>query len=220
MKPIHEFIKEKLQRLDVPFKANDNISAWLGPADKEELQGEVEKAVQYLLNTLIIDTTNDHNTHDTAKRVAKMFIKEIFRGRYEPMPKITEFPNDRQLDEVYTLGPIKFKSACSHHLITIDGECWVGILPDKKVVGISKIARIVDWIARRPQIQEEATVMIADLIEDIIKPKGVGVIIKAKHFCMVQRGVEQENSVMTTSVMRGEMRDNPSLKSEFLALIK
>lgn len=167
----------------------------------------------------MIDTKNDHNTRETAKRVAKMYLKEVFCGRYDKRPTITTFPNYKRLDELYTLGPIKFKSACSHHFVEIEGHIWVGVVPGEKVIGISKIARLSDWISRRPHIQEEAVVILADELESMLKPRGLGVVVRAKHHCMTWRGVEQEDSTMVTSVMRGLLFDNPSLKKEFFDVI-
>lgn len=172
-----------------------------------------------LLDSLVIDTENDHNTRETAKRVAKMYLREVFKGRYLPRPVITEFPNFKNMDELYTLGPIKFKSACSHHFVEIAGNVWIGVHPSDRVVGISKIARLVHWIARRPQIQEECTVLIADELEGLLKPQGLGVVIKAAHHCMTWRGVEEESNTMVTSVVRGTMMEDTSLKSEFFKLI-
>jgi GTP cyclohydrolase I len=184
----------------------------------EILLKEVENNIEILLQSMIIDTQNDHNTRGTAKRVAKMYLKEVFKGRYTKEPDITIFPNYKQMDELYTLGPIKLKSACSHHFVEIEGNVWVGVFPSKNVVGISKIARIVDWVARRPHIQEEMSVILADKLEDLLQPLGLGIVIKAKHHCMTWRGVEEEDSTMITSVVRGRLREE-GLKEEFFNII-
>jgi len=204
---------------NLPYHANNNISAVLSEGDITELKKEVEQKVSDLLRSLVIDIDEDHNTRDTAKRIAKMYIDEVFSGRYKKRPDITVFPNIKDLDELYTLGPIKVKSACSHHFVEIEGYCWVGIYPSDMVVGISKIARIVDWVCRRPHIQEEMSIILANELEDIMKPKGLGVVIKAKHHCMTWRGVKEEASEMVTSVMRGALRED-TLKTEFFNLIK
>lgn len=214
-----ERIVQRLLEANLPFHANDNISKVLEPNDITDLKMEVEQRVLDLLKSLVIDIENDHNTHDTARRVAKMYVDEVFSGRYQKRPEITVFPNIKDLDELYTLGPIKVKSACSHHFVEIDGYCWVGVFPSDMVIGISKIARIVDWICRRPHIQEEMSIILANELEQIMKPKGLGVVIKAKHHCMTWRGVKEESSEMVTSVVRGVLRD-PGLKSEFFNLIK
>lgn len=186
----------------------------------DELKAEVEANVYSLLTSLVIDVDNDHNTKGTAHRVAKMYIDEVFKGRYQKRPKITVFPNVKQFDELYSLGPISVKSACSHHFVEIEGHCWVGVFPGKNVVGISKIARIVDWVCRRPHIQEEMVIILANELEQIMEPQGLGVVIRAKHHCMTWRGVEEERSEMVSSVMRGSLRENNALKSEFFDLIK
>ena len=214
-----EKIVLKLKKANLPFHANDNISEVLEDKDIVDLKKEVEQKVLDLLKSLVIDIDNDHNTHDTARRVAKMYVDEVFAGRYQKRPEITVFPNIKDLDELYTLGPIKVKSACSHHFVEIEGYCWVGVYPSDMVIGISKIARIVDWVCRRPHIQEEMSIILANELEDIMKPKGLGVVVRAKHHCMTWRGVKEEASEMVTSVMRGALRED-TLKNEFFNLIK
>ena len=120
------------------------------------------------------------------------------------------------------VGPIKVRSACSHHLCPVMGRVWIGILPnaDCAVIGLSKYARLTDWIMSRPQIQEEAVVMLADELERRIKPDGLAVVMEADHFCMHWRGVRDEQAVMTNSVMRGAFRGNDALRREFLSLRK
>lgn len=209
----------------IPFKANDNISEvfkLLSDEKSEDLRQrhlrEVEIAVQNLLQVLLIDTEHDHNTQETSRRVAKYYVNEIFGGRYIDAPSITKFPNAQQLDELYTVGPITVRSMCSHHLAPIIGQCWIGIFPGSTVSGLSKFNRIVDWVASRPQIQEEMTVQIADHIEQEIEPEGLAVLVKAQHLCMTLRGVKEHNTNMVTSVIRGALR-KPELKNEFLTLI-
>ena len=172
-----------------------------------------------MLRSLVIDVDEDHNTKDTAKRVAKMFIKEIFAGRYEIMPNITTFPNASKYEGLYLAGPISIKSTCAHHLQNIVGQAWVGVFPGDQVIGLSKFNRLINWIASRPQIQEEMTVQIAEAIEKVTKAKGIAVIIKAEHHCMTHRGVKEHDSDMTTSIMRGEFLKNVELKKEFIALL-
>lgn len=218
--PTHEMIADRIKRDGGSFVANSNISKWIKEDELEQLQMEVQEVCQQLLKTLVIDTENDHNTQETAKRLSKMFLYEVFRGRYQPRPDITDFPNVGNLDEVYTLGPITVRSACSHHMVPITGQCWVGVMPSDRVIGISKFNRLVDWIMRRPHIQEEAVVMIANEIEQLIKPRGVGVVVRATHQCMTWRGVEESDTSMVTSVMRGVFREDPEIKKEFFNIIK
>ncbi|CAB4187630.1 FolE GTP cyclohydrolase I [uncultured Caudovirales phage] len=220
MSILTESIKNRIKQDGGSFFANDNIAKYFQGNELELLQNEVEEKIKDVLETLIIDIENDHNTQETAKRVAKMYIKEVFSGRYVEPPKITEFPNAKQFDEIYTLGPITIRSACSHHLVPITGRAWIGILPSDRVIGISKFVRLVNWIMARPQIQEEATVQLADIIERLIAPRGLAIVIEAKHQCMTWRGVKESETAMTSSVMRGVFRDKPEARAEFLRLIK
>jgi GTP cyclohydrolase I len=217
---ISDVIAERLRKNNIPFLANSNISDWIAPGEMPLLKKEVEDNVTTLLKSLVIDIENDYNTNNSAYRIAKMYLDEVFSGRYEKKPVVTTFPNKRHFDELYSLGPIRVKSACSHHFVEIDGHCWVGIFPGDTVIGISKIARIVDWVCRRPQIQEEMIIILADELEKIIAPQGLGVVIKAKHHCMTWRGVEEEQAEMVSSVMRGKLRDDHNLKIELFNLIK
>ena len=215
-----ESIINRIKQDNGSFHANDNISKYLQAGEIEHLQAEVEEKVKSLLQALVIDTENDHNTQETAKRIAKMYLKEVFAGRYDAQPKITDFPNAKSLDQVYTLGPITVRSACSHHMVPITGRCWIGILPSDRVIGISKFVRLANWVLARPQIQEEATVQLADIIEDLIKPKGLAVVIEATHQCMTWRGVKESETKMNTSVMRGAFREESETRAEFFRLIK
>lgn len=205
-------------RKGVKFAANDNISGVVHDGSLSTMRCRVEARMQDVLEALMIDTENDHNTRDTAHRIAKMFMDEIFVGRYTPKPKMTFFPNVKKLDEMLVHGPIDVKSVCSHHFQPFIGHAWIGVLPASRVVGLSKFNRLVDWYARRPQIQEELTVQIADDIQELMKPKGLIVVIKAKHFCIHCRGPNQD-SMTATSVARGALRNNASSKAEFLSLI-
>lgn len=212
-------IKERLRSSGRSFLANDNIASAIEPGEMESLQAEVQEAAEAMLRAMVIDVDNDHNTKGTATRIAKMYLREVFAGRYQPMPKLTEFPNYRDLDQIYTLGPIDVRSTCSHHLAPIVGQAWIGVIPGDHVIGISKFSRLARWVMERPQIQEEAAMMLADEIEGAINPKGLAVIIRAKHLCMTWRGVKEAQSSMTTSVLRGAFRDNSDARAEFYAII-
>ena len=200
-------------------RCNDNISDIVTEKDVIKIERNVEKRFQKVLDALLIDTANDHNTQETAKRVAKMLVREVFAGRYEPKPRVTSFPNANQYDELYVTGPIKIRSTCAHHFQPIVGNAWIGVFPGKNVIGLSKFNRLVNWIASRPQIQEEMTEQIADEIEKQTEAKGVAVVIKAKHFCMSARGVKEHDSDMLTSVVRGLFREDPAIKAEFFSLL-
>lgn len=217
---LYEKIYEKLKNNNVGFLANNNISEHLNEKEKQQLLIEIENIIKELLKALLIDYENDHNSKDTPKRLAKMYFNELFCGRYEPKPKITSFPNVANYDELYITGPISVKSMCSHHWMPIYGYCCIGVFPGKNVMGLSKFNRIVDWIARRPQIQEEMTIQIADQVENITNAKGVAVIISSTHMCVTHRGCKEHNNNMITSVMRGKFRTDNNLKNEFLMLIK
>ncbi|MES2918681.1 MAG: GTP cyclohydrolase I FolE [Pseudomonadota bacterium] len=154
----------------------------------------------------------------TPHRAAEAF-KYLCKGYNENLETIVNeaiFPSDN--DEMVIVKDIELYSLCEHHLLPFIGKAHVAYLPSGKVIGLSKIARIVDMFARRLQIQENLTKQIADAILDVTDAKGVGVIIEAKHMCMMMRGVEKQNSLMKTSVMLGQFRNNPQTRSEFLAL--
>jgi GTP cyclohydrolase I len=174
-----------------------------------------------MLNSLVIDVEHDHNTLETARRVAKMYVTEVFRGRYVPLPNVTEFPNASHLNELMIMGPVTVRSACSHHLCPIMGKLWIGVMPnqDSNLSGLSKYSRVADWVMSRPQIQEEAVLHLADLLMEMMKPDGLAVVMEADHFCMHWRGVKDNASKMTNSVMRGVFLDNGALRREFLSLI-
>jgi GTP cyclohydrolase I len=177
--------------------------------------------MQGVLDSLVIDTENDHNTADTARRVAKMYIQEVFRGRYVNPPAVTEFPNAEHLNELMMVGPIVVRSACSHHLCPVIGKVWIGVLPNEhtNVIGLSKYARLAEWIMGRPQIQEEAVVQLADIIQERTQPDGLAIVMEASHFCMGWRGVRDLDSKMINSVMRGVFLKDANLRREFLSLI-
>ena len=220
--PASARIRQRLQKAGQRFFANDNIAAFIeGPAELQALEDEVTARLQEVLESLVIDTERDHNTVGTARRVARMFIGEVFSGRYEPMPRVTEFPNAERLNELMIVGPLTVRSACSHHLVPILGKLWVGVLPapGSKLIGLSKFARIAEWVMSRPQIQEEAVMQLADLIESRLNPAGLALVLQADHLCMQWRGVKDE-SHMTNSIMRGAFLHNPELRREFLQLVK
>jgi GTP cyclohydrolase I len=203
------------------FHANDNISAYIRAGELDALKAEVESRMKEVLRALVIDAESDHNTGDTAARVARMFVDEVFRGRYTPMPEVTEFPNVERLNELMIVGPLKVRSACSHHLCPILGRVWIGVLPNEysNLIGLSKYARITDWIMSRPQIQEEAVTMLANELQSRVKPDGLAIVMEADHFCMHWRGVKDDESMMTNSVMRGAFLKDANLRREFLSLL-
>ena len=213
-------IFERLRQAGKSFKANDNIADFLTENELTEIQKNVEIKIRELLEALIIDVNNDHNTKDTPRRIAKMLIREVCAGRYQKMPSVTSFPNVKQLDDILMVGPIDVRSMCSHHFAPILGKAWIAVIPDKQVIGISKFARIADWILCRPQIQEEAAVQLADKLEELTHPKALAVIIKASHTCMTWRGVKESQPKMVTSVMRGLFRTDSDARAEVMGMIE
>ena len=219
--PVSVKIRERLLAARKRFNANDNIAAFVEPGELALLLDEVEVKMQGVLDSLVIDTERDHNTGNTARRVAKMYLNEVFNGRYVKAPTITEFPNAEHLNELMIVGPITVRSACSHHFCPVIGKIWIGVMPNEhtNVIGLSKYARLAEWVMGRPQIQEEAVVQLADLIMEKTQPDGLAIVMEASHYCMAWRGVKDMDSKMINSVMRGVFLKDPNLRREFLALI-
>ncbi len=219
--PISDRIRNRLRQARKRFNANDNIAEAIAPGELDLLLEEVATKMRGVLESLVIDIDSDHNTQDTARRVAKMYLNEVFQGRYRPPPPVTEFPNVTSLNELMIVGPITVRSACSHHFCPIMGRLWIGLMPNQhsNLIGLSKYARLADWVLSRPQIQEEAITQIADLLMDKVKPDGLAVVMEADHFCMHWRGVKDTGSKMTNSVMRGSFLKDQALRREFLSLI-
>ena len=219
--PVSVKIRQRIDAARQRFYANDNIAKFIEPGELALLLDEIEGKMKGVLESLVIDTERDHNTNDTARRVAKMYLNEVFKGRYVEPPAITEFPNAEHLNELMIVGPITVRSACSHHFCPVIGKIWIGVLPNEhtNVIGLSKYARLAEWVMGRPQIQEEAVVQLADLIQDKTSPDGLAIVMEATHFCMGWRGVKDMDSKMINSVMRGRFLKDPNLRREFLALI-
>jgi len=219
--PVANRIRERIHRAHARFHANDNISAFIEEGELEALKLEVAGKLDEVLRALVIDTESDHNTQDTARRVAKMYLNEVFAGRYAAQPPVTEFPNVRRLNELMIVGPVTVRSACSHHFCPIIGRVWVGVMPNEHsaLIGLSKYARLVEWVMTRPQIQEEAVIQLADLLQDKMQPDGLAIVMEADHYCMQWRGVKDMDSKMTNSVMRGSFLRDTDLRREFLSLL-
>jgi GTP cyclohydrolase I len=219
--PVSERIRYRLMSAGCRHHANDNIAEFIRPGELVALQAEVQAQLQGVLRALVIDTDSDHNTQETAKRVAKMFVREVFAGRYLPPPSVTEFPNVTRLNELMIVGPITVRSACSHHLCPILGRLWIGLLPNEhsNLIGLSKYVRLADWVMSRPQIQEEAVTMLANELQERVQPDGLALVMEADHFCMAWRGVKDTESKMTNSVMRGAFLKDANLRREFLSLL-
>jgi GTP cyclohydrolase IA len=213
-----EAIRDRLRRDGVGMKCNDNLGSHITESDLRIVEAEVHQCVEHLLAALLIDTSSDHNTKETARRMARMYM-ETFAGRFASPPALTDFPNVRHLDELYMVGPVTVRSTCAHHLCPITGRAWYGVIPDGRVIGLSKFSRLTEWIFARPQIQEEAVVQLADAIEEATKPRGLAVVVKANHSCVTWRGVKDVEGTMITSVMRGLLKDSPAARTEFLTMM-
>jgi len=220
--PVSARIRARIKKARKRFFANDNISAYVREGEIDDLLSEVEGKFREVLKSLVIDTEADHNTQDTAKRVAKMYVTEVFRGRYTEAPPVTEFPNASSLNELMIVGPITVRSACSHHFCPIMGRLWIGLMPNEhsNLIGLSKYSRLAEWVMSRPQIQEEAITQLADLLMEKVRPDGLAVVMEADHFCMHWRGVKDSENMMINSVMRGSFLKDHTLRAEFLSLIK
>lgn len=172
-----------------------------------------------VMNTLGLDLEDD-SLKDTPKRIAKMYVKELFAGlKPEKFPKITTIENKMKCDEMVSVSGIRVLSVCEHHFVTIDGYATVAYIPKKKVIGLSKINRIVDYFAKRPQVQERLVKQIADCLVAVLETEDVAVHLVAKHYCVISRGVRDMESQTTTTDLRGKFRKN-EVRSEFLAGVK
>ena len=178
----------------------------------------VEKAFADIIKQVGEDPSRD-GLLDTPKRAAKafQFLTEGYRRSVDEVVNNALFESD--CNEMVVVSDIELYSLCEHHLLPFIGKCHVAYIPSGKVLGLSKVARIVDLYARRFQIQESLTTQIANTVKDVTGAEGVGVIIEARHMCMMMRGVEKQNSVMRTSAMLGVFKDNQATRNEFLSLI-
>lgn len=191
--------------------------------EHKQLQRPDRSEVEAAFRTIIRWTGDDPDRAgviETPARVARAF-EEWFRGYNQDPETILQktFEEIEGYDEMVVLRGIRFESYCEHHMAPIIGKAWVAYIPNGRVVGISKLARVVDAYAKRLQIQEKMTSQIANMIEKVLKPQGVGVVIKAQHHCMTTRGVHKPDTDMVTSRMLGAFRDNPITRQELLAMI-
>ncbi len=176
---------------------------------------KAEKAFGEFLTALGFDWQSDPNMSDTPLRVSKMYCEDIFSGLYTEQPKMTVFPNEEGYDQLI-VTQWNFSSLCSHHFCPFLGNVIIGILPSERLLGFSKYGRVVEWFARRPQLQENLTQQIGNHLMEILEPRALGVYVKAQHMCASVRGIRQHNASMTTTAMYGEMKSSPSLKEEFM----
>jgi GTP cyclohydrolase I len=175
----------------------------------------MESAVAELLDALGVDLT-DESLQDTPRRVAAAYSELLTPLPFEP----TTFPNDEGYDELVVARSIPFHSLCEHHLLPFHGVAHVAYLPGDRIVGLSKLGRVVESFARRLQVQERMTVQIADWIEEYLEPRGVGVVLEAEHLCMSLRGVQKPGTMTVTSALHGIVRDDARTRQEFLAFTR
>jgi GTP cyclohydrolase IA len=187
----------------------------LSDADRAGIEAEVADAWVRLMDALRIRP--GPHTHDTPRRVARMMVQEVFAGRFNAKPDMTTFPNGK-VDQVYVVGPIAIRSCCAHHFVPIIGKAWVAVLPSDRLIGLSKVSRLAEWVFCRPQIQEEATEQLAEELESAVQPRGLGLRVVAQHFCCAWRGVRDADQRMTTQVMRGKFRADAALRAEVVSL--
>lgn len=219
-KHLSTVIKERLKSANKRFFAGDNISEHLKDGEVDQLVVELTDKFKGVLDTLVIDTENDPNSKDTAKRLAKMYLYELMSGRYEPMPDVTSFPNEgHERFEGMLVVRAELVSMCSHHHQPVKGVAIIGIIPTGYVIGLSKYARIAQWCARRGTLQEELANQIARQIMTATDTENVAVYVEATHGCMENRGVMAHSSMTQTAVVHG-LFHNDSVKAEFYNHVK
>jgi GTP cyclohydrolase IA len=200
------------------MKANSNMV--LNTMERDQMIDKLTVKFKEVLQVMNFDVDTDQQIVGTPFRMAKMYVNELFSGCYTEAPKMTVFDNVDKIKDMVFLGPISVKSTCSHHFIPFIGSAFIAYIPNDKIVGISKLARVVKWFMRRPQIQEELVKHITDYIEKELQPLGIAVHIKAQHLCMIARGVEEYDSWMKSTAVRGVFHESPSAKQEFMDMIK
>lgn len=182
----------------------------------EEKVAHIQKHFTEIMNILGLDLSDD-SLRETPKRIAKMYVNEIFSGLdSKNFPKITVIDNSMQYDQMVCVQDIEVMSVCEHHFQPIDGFATIAYIPNKKVIGLSKINRIVEHFAKRPQVQERLTKQVADCLQYILETEDVAVHINAKHYCVIARGVQDTHSTTTTSDLRGDFKNRSETRTEFL----
>ena len=213
-------VRNRLKQANKRFNANDNISEYIKDGELPKLVDELTDKFQGVLTSLVIDVENDPNSHDTARRLAKMYVYELMAGRYEAPPKVTAFPNEgTERFEGMLVVRAELISMCSHHHQPVKGTAIIGIIPTGEVIGLSKYARIAQWCARRGTLQEDLANQIAKEIMKATDTENCAVYIQATHGCMENRGVMAHSSLTQTSVVHG-LFHNDSVKAEFMSNVK
>ncbi len=199
--------------------SNQAVDGYMDKSEQQEMIAAAARKVEELFDVLQIDHRNDHNTRDTPKRVAKMYVEELLKGRYNAPPDITDFDNANSYDGLIVTGPIDVRSTCGHHLMPIYGAAYIGILPSPngRIIGLSKYDRIVDYFCSRLQIQEELVQQIGRFIMDKTNPRGLAVRISAVHMCKTQRGIRATHrGRRVNSAFFGTMETDADLRREFM----
>lgn len=215
--PISSTIRDRLEQNNVRYFASDNIFEYVDGYEAD-LIDELTCKFEGVLDTLLIDRVRDHNSADTPRRLAKMYINELMAGRYTPAPRVAAFPNVDDGENTKYGGMLvaraEIRSMCSHHHQPVKGVCIIGILPSEKVIGLSKYTRIAQWCARRGTLQEELCQTIMQEIKKATNSRDVGVYIEAEHGCMTNRGAMAHSSLTQTTSLSGQFF-NDSIKKEF-----
>ena len=217
----YEEVTRRIKDANKRYWAGDNISEFIYEGEKQKLIDEAAEKFEGVLDSLLIDRENDPNSHGTAKRLAKMYYNELMQGRYDRIPTATAFPNEGK--DAYTgmlVVRSELKSVCSHHHQPVTGVAYIGVIPNGKVIGLSKYTRIAQWCARRGTLQEELCNDIAREIEKATDAKHLGVYIQATHGCCENRGIMAHSSLTQTTVLKGSFKDDPATKKEFMDNIK
>jgi GTP cyclohydrolase I len=222
---VSDTIIKRLKDNNVRFHADDNISDYINDEERDFLIHEVAIKFEDVLRTLVIDVDDDPNSQGTARRLAKMYINELMHGRYFPAPNIASFPNDEAsgcVDPYKGMIVVRaeLKSMCSHHHQTVTGTAYIAVIPESRVIGLSKYIRIAQHEARRGTLQEQLCGRIAKAISKATESPHVAVYIEARHGCCENRGIGASNSLTQTTVLLGDFLVDHSVRSEFLSNVK
>jgi GTP cyclohydrolase I len=185
---------------------------------QDRAKEEIERAVLQILAAC--NLLNAPGMEDTPQRVARMFVDDLWSGLFTPEPQIKLFDMGDDMDQVYTVGPVTVRSTCEHHLAAIYGQVYVGVHCGPEVLGLSKFARLAQWVFARPIVQERATHELAALLAERSNARGIAVCVRAEHDCMKMRGVREAETTMVTSEMLGTFRDRPAARAELMELWK
>jgi GTP cyclohydrolase I len=214
-------IRQRIEDAGARYWAGDNISKFIESNERDELINELHNKFDAVLDSLVIDRENDPNSHDTGKRLAKMYVNELMRGRYYPAPDATSFPNEMEdRYEGMLVVRSELRSVCSHHHQPVTGVAYIGIIAADRLIGLSKYTRIAQWCARRGTLQEELCNDIAKEIMKATVSKDVGVYIQCEHGCCTNRGIMAKSSLTQTTVLRGAFNTDAGTKKEFFDNIK